>query len=93
MTEEGLRFVIRVGLVLALIVVIAVVRTAVGPSRQRGRIMLAGTLGGLVFGLLLSSVLFQLYRIDISVFTWIFGVLLGWRVAWTFARRIPREAS
>jgi hypothetical protein len=93
MSDEGVQFVARGLLLVALILVTAAFRTMVGPSRRRGRVMLAGTLGGLAFGVLLSSLLSGWFTNDISSLSATAGLVLGWTVAWLFARRLPRYAN
>jgi hypothetical protein len=93
MSDEGIRLVMRVLLVGFMIVAGAIVRTMVGPSRRRGQIMLAGTLGGIAFGVLVASPISQWLKADVSVLSVCFGIVLGWTVSWRFARLIPREAT
>lgn len=93
MSNEGVALIARVALVSAVIVVAALFRTLVGPGKRRGRIMLAGTLGGMSFGLLLSSPVSRWLATDASVVCSCLGIFLGWGVAWLFVRQVPREAN
>ena len=54
MSTEGVWLVSRFALLGVLILAGAAVRTMVGPSKRRGRIMTAGNIGGLVVGVLLG---------------------------------------
>jgi drug/metabolite transporter (DMT)-like permease len=93
MSSEGVTLVMRAALVVFLIIVTATVRTLVGPGRRRGRMMLAGTLGGISFGVLLTYPISQWLKADASVICVCLGMVLGWGVSWLFARQIPREAN
>lgn len=93
MSDEGLRLVSRFGLLVVLIVVAAVVRTMVGPSKKRGRIMALGTIGGMAAGVLLAMPVSRWFGADVSAIGACMGVVLGWGVCWHYARRIPREAN
>ena len=55
--------------------------------------MLAGTLGGFAFGLLIASPISQSLKADVSVLSVCFGIVLGWSICWLFVRQIPREAN
>lgn len=93
MSSEGVTLVMRAALVVLLIIVAATFRTLVGPGTKRGRIMLAGTLGGISFSVLLAYPISQWLKADASVICAVLGTWFGWGVAWLFARRIPREAN
>lgn len=93
MSHEGFTLVMRAALVVCLMIVAATFRTLVGPSRKRGRIMLAGTLGGLSFGVLLAFPVSHWLQADASVICVCLGLTLGWGVSWAFARLIPREVN
>ena len=93
MSDEGIRLVSRLALVLAIILVTAAVRTAVGPGRQRARVMAAGTVGGMALGLLASVTLSKWIAADVSSLSALGGVIVGWTIAWLFARRLPRYAN
>ncbi len=93
MTDEGIRLVTGVALVISLIVAASFFRAAVGPGRRRGRIMLAGTLGGLSLGVLLGYPVSAWLEANVSVICACLGMMFGWGVAWWFARQIPREAN
>lgn len=93
MSNEGVTLVARVLLVVVLIVVTAMFRTLVGPSKRRGRIMLVGTLGGMSFGVFVAYLISQWLKIEVSTIGACLGVTLGWCVSWLFARQIPREAN
>ena len=53
LSGEGVTLVMRAVLVASLILIGAFFRALVGPGRTRGRIMLAGTVGGMSVGVLL----------------------------------------
>lgn len=92
MSREGIEFVSRVGLVAVLIVVTALMRTLVGPSKRRGFYITLGTLGGMTCGVVTASLLARWIRTDVSTISACLGIFAGWGVAWVFARHIPREA-
>jgi MFS family permease len=93
MSSEGVALVSRVALVAVLIVVTAVMRTVVGPSKRRGFYMGLGTLGGIAMGLAGASLMSHWTGRDVSVILACLGVFAGWAVAWIYARRIPRETN
>jgi hypothetical protein len=93
MIDEGVRFVSKAALVVVLILVTAMFRTMVGPGRKRGRVMGIGTVGGITFGVLLSSPVSRWFGADVSAIGACIGVVLGWSVSWLYARRIPRHAN
>jgi drug/metabolite transporter (DMT)-like permease len=93
MSDEGVRLVMRAALVIVLIITTAFVKVAVGPSKRRGRIMLAGTLGGFSSGVLIAYPIQERFGVEVSVTSACLGMMLGWAVAWMWAKRIPREAS
>jgi hypothetical protein len=76
-----------------MVVVAALFRALVGPGKRRGRIMLAGTLGGISFGWLVTPLVSEWLKTDMSVVCACLGMVLGWGVCWLFARQIPSEAS
>ena len=92
MSDEGVRLVSRVALVVVLILAGALVRTAVGSGKQRNRIMAIGTVGGVAFGVLIAMPLSGWFGADVSAITACIGIVLGWFVAWQFAKRLPRTA-
>jgi hypothetical protein len=92
MSDEGLRLIMRAALVVFLIIAAACFKVLVGPGKNRGRIMLAGTLGGLSSGVLLSYPIYQWFGVEVSAISASLGMVLGWAVAWIWARRIPRES-
>lgn len=93
LSDQGVWTVSRIALVVVLILITAALRTLVGPSKQRGRVMLAGTLGGLTVGVLSAPSLSDAIGVDVSGIASVIGVVLGWAVAWQFARRLPRTAA
>lgn len=93
MSNEGVRLVMRVLLVVVAIIVAAIFSHLVGPGRKRGRMMLAGTLGGLSFGVLVAYPISHWLETDVSVICAFLGMEIGWAVSWLFARQIPREAN
>jgi len=93
LSYEGVGTVSQVALVVVLILITAAIRTMVGPSKQRGRVMLAGTLGGLVIGVICAPALSNALGVEVSPITSIIGIMIGWAVAWLFARRIARAAG
>ena len=92
MSDEGVRLIMRAALLIALIITAAFFKALVGPGKKRGRIMLAGTLGGFSSGVLLAYPIYQRFDMDASVLSASLGMVLGWAVAWIWARRIPRES-
>ena len=93
MSHEGFVLIVRVAVVLSLILVGAIVRTFIGPSKERSRVMGLGMLGGMALGVAFSYLVPSSLKMQESVFFAISGMLLGVGVAWFFAKRIPREAS
>lgn len=93
MSKEGVTLISRAALVIALIIVTAVVRVLVGPSRRRGFYMGMGTLGGISVGVAVASLMSRWIKTDVSVICACLGIFAGWGVAWRFARQIPRESS
>lgn len=93
MSSEGVTLIARVALVILLIVVASFFFALVGPGRRRGRFMLAGTLGGMSFGVAVAYLISRWIRVDVSVIGACVGMSVGWGVAWLFARRVPREAN
>jgi hypothetical protein len=92
MSSEGVTLVIRATLVLLLIIAAVVFRALVGPSRKRGLVMLAGTIGGISVGVVAGDLISPLLKFDASGVSASIGLVLGWGVSWRFARQIPREA-
>ena len=93
MNTEGVRLVMRAALVIYLIVVGSFFRALVGPSNRRGRIMLAGTLGGISSGVFVAYLISHWIKTDVSVTCACLGMSFGWGVAWLFARQIPSKAN
>jgi hypothetical protein len=91
MSHEGVTLVAWTVLVISLIIIATI--HLVGPSRGRGRIMLAGTLGGISVGVLLAYPISHWLRADVSFMSACFGMALGCGVGWLFARQIPRDAN
>lgn len=92
LSDEGVRLVSRVALGVVLILVAALVRTAVGRSKQRNRIMTVGTVGGVAFGVLIAMPLSRWFGADVSAIAACIGIVVGWFVAWQFAKQLPRSA-
>jgi hypothetical protein len=93
MSQEGVALLTKAAFVAVLIMSGAVVRTLVGPSRRRGLIMGAGTLGGLSLGVAVASLLPRWVGHDILAICAPVSMMLGWVVAWSFARHVPREGT
>jgi hypothetical protein len=93
MTSEGVTLIMRAALVLCLILAAAFFRALVGPSRKRGQIMLAGTLGGISVGVFVGYLISPWLKFDASSICASVGIVLGWGVSWLFVRQIPREAT
>jgi hypothetical protein len=92
-SHEGVTLVARAALAACLIVAAAVFRALLGPGKNRGRIMLAGTLGGMAFGVLVGYLISPVVKTDESAIWAVLGVPLGWGATWLLARQPPREAS
>lgn len=92
MSHEGVVFVVRIAVVLLLILVGAIVRTFIGPSRERGVVMGAGMLAGIAVGVAASYFVPPLRMQESAVFA-ISGMLCGFGVAWFFAKEIPRHTN
>jgi hypothetical protein len=92
MSHEGVTLIMRAALILPLVVIGACVRAWIGPSQRRGDIMLVGTLGGVSGGIFVAYLLSTWFHVERSVVSAVIGMMLGWAVAWRFARSIPREA-
>lgn len=93
MSNEGVALILRVVLVAFLIVVTAVVRTWIGPSKKRGLYMGLGMLAGMGAGVATASLMSRWLSTDVSVVLALFGIFVGWAVAGLYARRFPREAT
>jgi hypothetical protein len=93
MRTEAATWVSRVALVVFVVFVPPFFRAVIGPGRKRSQLMLAGTLGGISFGLLLARPVSQWLETDASVLCACLGMVLGWTVSWAIARRIPRESN
>ena len=93
LSYEGEWILSRVALGVVLLLAAAAIKTMVGPSKQRGRVMLAGTVGGITVGVLSAPPLSNAVGVDVSAVSAVIGMVIGWAVAWTFARRIPRIAA
>jgi preprotein translocase subunit SecF len=92
MSDEGLRLVSRLALLVVLILVAALMRTMVGPSRRRARVMAVGTVAGMAFGVLVAVPVSRWFGADTSAIGALMGLVLGWGISWQFARKIPRTA-
>jgi hypothetical protein len=92
MSHQGFTLISRVALVAVLIILTALVRVLVGPSRRRGLYMGIGTLCGMSTGVAVASLMSRWITTDVLAICAVLGILAGWGVAWLFARRIPREA-
>ena len=90
LSDEGVWILSRVALGIPLLLLVAAMRTIVGSSKQRTRVMMAGTLGGLTLGVLTASVASFLFGIEQSALFAIAGVFVGWAFALPVALRIPR---
>ena len=93
MSHEGFVLVVRGAVVLSLILVTATVRTFIGPSKRRGGVMGAGMLGGMALGMASSYLIPSSLKMQESALFALCGMLLGWGVAWCFAKQIPRESN
>jgi drug/metabolite transporter (DMT)-like permease len=91
MSAEGVMLIARAALVTSLIIAAATFRALVGPGKRRGRIMLAGTLSGIFFGVLIAYPISQWLKIDVSAVCACLGMTIGWTVSWLFARQVARE--
>jgi hypothetical protein len=89
LNHEGVTLVLRVLLIAAMGLVAGIFRTLIGPGQGRG-FMLAGTLGGITFGIVLAPLVGRWINADVSVLCACVGVVLGWTVAWLMARRVHR---
>ena len=93
MSHEGFVLIVRGAVVLSLILVGAIVRTFIGPSKRRGGVMSVGGLGGMAFGVAFSYLVPSSLKMQESVVFASIGIMFGFAVAWFFARHIPREAN
>jgi hypothetical protein len=93
MNHEGRILVARASLIAVLIIVTAVVRVLVGPSKRRGLYMGLGAFGGMSIGVFAAFVVSHWITTDISALSACGGIIAGWAVAWRFVRSIPREAD
>jgi membrane associated rhomboid family serine protease len=93
LSYEGVWILSRVALGAVLILVAAAIKTMVGRSKERGRVMLAGTVGGITLGVVSAPLFSNALGVDVSAIAALIGIVIGWAVAWTFARRIPRTAT
>jgi len=92
MGPERVTLVTRTVLVAAAIIVVAVVHGLVAPGKKRTR-MLAGTLGGITFGVLIGYPISHWLNTDASAVCAVLGNPRDWGVAWLFARESPRRAN
>jgi hypothetical protein len=92
-SHEGFVFIVRVAVVLALILFGAIVRTFIGPSKERGRVMGLGMLAGMAVGVAISYLVPSHLKMQESAVFALSGMLLGFAVAWFFAKGIPRQAN
>ena len=93
MSDEGVRLVSKLALVVVLILAGALLRTVVGPSKRRGRVMAFGTVSGMALGILTAPSISNWFGADVSVITSCVGMMLGWGVSWQFAKQLPRAAQ
>jgi len=93
MSHEGIALVSRATLVILLIIVASVFRALAGPGRRRNNYMLAGTVGGMSFGVAVANGISRWIETDVSVICACLGMVLGWTVALFLARHVPREAN
>jgi len=93
MTDAGMKLLLRAAVVLLMVAIGAIVRTFIGPSRKRGYVMFAGMFGGMTLAVLFSYAMPPSLNLRESALLAVLGLLVGWAVAWPFARRIPREAN
>lgn len=93
MTDEGVRILSRLALLTVLILAAAAFRTVVGPSKRRGSIAAAGTIGGFALGVLLSPPVSRWFGADVSAIGVCIGIIVGWAVAYQFIKQIPRNAT
>jgi glycopeptide antibiotics resistance protein len=92
-SSAGVRLIARAGIVTVLIIVGALFRALVGPSRTRGEIMVIGTIGGMSSGVAVSNLVARWITTDVSAICACLGMMVGWAVAWLFARQVPRDAN
>lgn len=92
MSNEGVTLISRVSLVALAIILSALVRALVGPSKRRGLYMGIGTLGGMSVGVAIASLMPLVTTSFLAIFE-VVGIFAGWAVAWRFARQVPREAN
>jgi hypothetical protein len=92
LSDEGVRLLSRVALTVVFILVSATVRTMIGPSKRRGRIMGMGTIGGLALGIVMAYPVSRWFGADVSAISACIGVIVGWSISWQYARQIPRES-
>lgn len=92
MTNEGVALLSRAAVIAVLIFFAALFRVLIGTGTRSGHFMLAGTLGGISLGVGVASLISPWTRTDLSVICATAGIIVGWCVAWLFARRTFRSA-
>jgi membrane associated rhomboid family serine protease len=92
-SSEAVTLVVRVALVLFLIVAVALFGTRVRPGKKRGQVILAGSLGGILVGLVVGYLISPWLKFDGSSICASLGMVLGGGVGWLFARQVPVEPS
>lgn len=86
-------FAARLAVLLMASLLVSVLQRRVGGGVRRKAVMLAGTLGGLVLGVLMSSLLPSTIRVagldavDLSLLA---GIFVGWALAWPIARSVDK---
>jgi len=85
--------ILRVCVMIFLLAMALVLRPLVGANKKRVRMLVVGTVSGFWLGWILCSQLSEGAESDVSDLCAGLGGLIGWGVAWLFARHIPLKAN
>ena len=91
LSDEGVRLLSKIAVLVVAILIAAFFHTLIGRNRKRHLRMAIGTVTGLAAGIAVSDPLSRMLGIDVSSLIAMLGVFVGWSIAYQFARRIPRD--